>query len=869
VYNLKLLKKTLIEEPTIELLELFDKVSEEARIEKNAVPPINKIMYYWTRKPLIVGRVVTLASTLDNIEDVKSLLHLEREKRAYAYTLDVGIYKQKLGRDPSEIKVLDPFGGAGNLIYEAKNLGLDCTISDYNPVAHLIEKAVLEYPAKYSEKLAEDFEKYANEAIEMTKKEVGHFFNSNELVNLWCWCIQCPHCEQRIPLTNQMYITKTPKKKIGIRFHITKDKNFTTELVENMTAEEGKQYTQKGGKAICISCKNTVDYKRMTNDIATRKDREMIVTQIQKKNVREYRLANDGDKKLHENAVTYFNSIKTDLQKQNLIPLKNILPARRRESELWHYNIHTWDKYFDERQLLVNFTFVKNINNVLKSIEDKTYQKTLAVYFSLLLNKRVNMSAFGIVWHVSAQSPQHALTMRTPRIIYNFAESNPFESVGGSFSNNLNTIKNAIKFSTKLNYTTICRLESVTKTNDKKYDLIITDPPYGDDVQYGELSEFFYIWTHMCLKNYYPELPEKIQLDEDFCEAWGRFGDKKIAAEFFEKGLKKSFVSLNEKLKDNGLLVVFFAHSTIKAWNQLLTSVNHANFQVISSFSIHTESTGNVIARGKTSFLSSVIIVCRKLTEQKTAYFEDIIPQTEDNVKEMIDKITPEKLLTIPITDLLIMVYGKVLETCTQFTELKSYEKDFTPDFETLISGSQDFIMRELVAKLTGRNMNLIGAEMAFYLLVRIFFRGKMAADDAIKITRAITVDLNKLQKEQIITNVGGVTNLVPLQEVKLELKPEELDSANLYQQMAHLVHLCHTQGVSKVSSTLSQSGSNLKVDELKKIIPLLIKSYRLQINKNVKLDDSEQEELKILETISDIWGGTEIEGSLDKFIGK
>ena len=143
--------------------------------------------------------------------------------------------------------------------------------------------------------------------------------------------------------------------------------------------------------------------------------------------------------------------------------------------------------------------------------------------------------------------------------------------------------------------------------------------------------------------------------------------------------------------------------------------------------------------------------------------------------------------------------------------------------------------------------MNLIGSDMAFYLLVRIFYRGNMAADDAIKITRAITVDLNKLQKEQIITNVGGVTNLVPLQEVKLELKPEELDGANLYQQMAHLVHLCHTQGVSKVSAVLSQSGSNLKVDELKKIIPLLLKSYRLQINKNVKLEDSEQEELKIL----------------------
>ena len=177
--------------------------------------------------------------------------------------------------------------------------------------------------------------------------------------------------------------------------------------------------------------------------------------------------------------------------------------------------------------------------------------------------------------------------------------------------------------------------------------------------------------------------------------------------------------------------------------------------------------------------------------------------------------------------------------------------------------------MRELVSKLTGRNLNLIGPEMAFYLLVRIFYRGKMAADDVIKITRAITVDLNKLGKEEMITNVGGVTNLTPLQETNLELKPGELDNANLYQQLCYLATICQTKGASKVKAILSQSAGNIKADELKKIVPLLIKSYRLQINKNQKLDDSEQEELKILETISDTWGGTKLEGSLDGFIEK
>ena len=101
----------------------------------------------------------------------------------------------------------------------------------------------------------------------------------------------------------------------------------------------------------------------------------------------------------------------------------------------------------------------------------------------------------------------------------------------------------------------------------------------------------------------FPELPTRIPLEEDFCESWGRFGDKKTASRFFEKGLKKSFASMNGKLKDDGLLVVFFAHSSTEAWNQLLQSIREGRLRVISSYAIHTESTLNPIARGKVSFV--------------------------------------------------------------------------------------------------------------------------------------------------------------------------------------------------------------------------------------------------------------------------
>ena len=72
--------------------------------------------------------------------------------------------------------------------------------------------------------------------------------------------------------------------------------------------------------------------------------------------------------------------------------------------------------------------------------------------------------------------------------------------------------------------------------------MILTDPPYGDDVQYGEGSQFFYVWVYRALKDYFTELPSKTPLDEDFCESWGRFGDKKLAGELDKLKRKPSII---------------------------------------------------------------------------------------------------------------------------------------------------------------------------------------------------------------------------------------------------------------------------------------------------------------------------------------
>ena len=860
------MKKTLIESRSVEMLKLFDKVSEDARKEKLASPPITKLLYYWTKKPLVVGRAVALASTLDDIDVMYNLMGFSDDARAYKISPDLERYAKALGSTkPSEIKVLDPFAGSGNLMFAAKRLGLDCTCVDYNPVAHMLQRAALEFPSQHGKKLVDLFEQYTSETLNKTKKEIGKFYGDGDLAYFWVWCVQCPHCDQRIPLTNNMWIANTSKKKIGIKFHVI-NKDFKIDLVNNISLSEGKKFTQKGGSVVCISCKNTVDKKTFTADIAKRKDRELIVIQKNIKGKRTYVLASKTDKELYKNACHVFEQKIDNFKKLNLIPYEETKASFRKESIIWKFGIRNWRDYYSPRQLLVFVTLMKNILETLKDAGELA--APVSVYLAFWLCKHVDYNSLGVHWATTRETPGNTLAFRQPSFVMNHVEINPFEKVGGSLLNMRENIKKGLEFVTKdSNHVTISlgSVTNVPKNASKKYDLIITDPPYLDDVIYGEDSEFFYVWIIRIIEKYFPDMPKTVPLEQDFCQAWGRFGDKNIALEFFENGLKKSFVSMRESLKDDGLLVVFFAHSSTYGWNILLECVRNAKFQVMSSYAIHTENASNVIARGKTAFMSSIIVACRKIRQDSSAYYEDIIPEAEDSIKSMLEKIPADRLLTIPITDLLIMTYGQILEVCTKFTELKSYKAEFEPNFENLIARSGKFIMRELVSKITGSSINFIGHEMAFYILARVFFSGRIPPDDAIKITHSLNVEKSSLERDSIAKSDQGALIVSPLHESGQDIDPENTTDASLYQQACILANACHTGGVSKVSSILSKP-NRFKIEDLKKVVTLLVKNYRMQINQGKTLGKTEREEMKIMEALSDMWGGVRTGGTLEGF---
>jgi len=862
--------RMLIEEKSIEHLKLFAEVSEEARKEKQGRPPINGLVYWWTRKPLIVSRFITLLSTIPsslNLNVVRSLLRLDEEDRAFKYTPNLDLYNKFALNKIRSYTIFDPFAGSGNLLFETARLGLNCVLMDYNPVAYLIMKTTFEYPAIYGERLVEDVKKYGEEVIRRAESELNTFYkrnNSQALHYIWCWCIKCPHCGQRIPLTNQMWLDV--KRKLGFRIKPTQDQNFRVEICK-LSEKEGSEYTQKGGEAVCIRCGNAISYEDMTRDIAQRKDKEMIAIVIATKRGKGYEVPSKDDKDAFALAKEKLEKNWRQLLEQNIIPTEDIKPSHRRENLLWHYGIRYWYEFFTERQLLLASTLLRIIRETCSKITDKAYRKVIATYLGFLLCKHLNHSCIGSGWNPKRGVNFHALTFRCPRIVYNFAETNPFEGKSG-LHGALKDILNAIKFATiNIREAMKILLGSVLSIdNQTKFDLILTDPPYLDDVQYAELSEFFYVWLTRILKDYYTELPSRVPNDEDIVVSWGRFGNLKLATEFYIRGLKLAFKNIYKSLKDDGLLVVFFSHSSTKAWNLLLEVLRDSKFRVVSSYAIHTESVGNPLARGKTSFMSSIVLSCRKILENKEIYFEGLMPKIEEEISRLTAGLTEDLLLSIPITDLLIMTYGKVLEEITPYTTIKSYKADFEVKFENLISEARDFILKDVVKRLTGRSPQILGSEASFFLIAKIFYRGLMPSDEALKVVRAYGITIDALTRRGYVKKHKGGIKVKPFTEVSLDIKPEEVDRNNIYQQLIYLLKTAHEKGVTAVKPFLTYG--NFRLQELQYIVNLLIKHYRLLINKKEKLRDDEKLELQVLEALSDVMGQPlPRKGTIDSYI--
>lgn len=754
-------KRTLIETflPVAE-------ISEEAKKEKNGRPPTFEMHYWWTRKPLITARAAVLGSLLPadfDVQEFKRLLGLDymqtTGKRAFNYSIpDDRI--QSLKKEYKKVwktvpTVLDPFAGGGSIPFEAMRLGIESIASDYNPVSILLLKATLEFPQKYGDKLYKDVKKGLFWIFEETRKELGDYYpkqNEKDVVAyIWAWVVKCAECGFANPLVGQWWLCKNDKKICYLNYKIQEEEGNILKLSIETKGTPPQPNCVKG-KGKCIKCGSPIKEEIIKKEIFKNDNEYLLALVLNNKKGKSYEIPSNEQIEAFKRAKN-----EVDINWQKWVDSKNIdleeIPTDVRGSLSAKIYLKYWHRILNPRQKLLFITLISNICKYYKSLDknDEEYNKAIMHYLILLLGKQIDYNCRSANWIRSKEIISSTMGQRGVGMMWDHTEVNPFVKGSGTLLSGINSILKGIEFATqKLHDSPKCTISNYSVTaNPHKTKIIVTDPPYFDDVRYAEFSEFFYSWEKKALEC--AAITSKVPNKEEMSVGgWGR--DKNFFSKLFNLGFKHIY----EILDDDGILVMFFAHSSIDAWDFVINSLKNSKFSINATWPVHTESTNNPLARGHASIMSSIIIVARKRKEEKSGYIEEIHDELQDHLSRRLDEFWKYGLRA---ADLTVASMGATLDIITQYSEIKSYTGEMT--IKDVLELVQDSVTHYVLQRYM-KNAESLDAPTAFYLYTRFSGLEGMPFDTANLIAKSMKIDLKVLEKEHLIESVkskktGGI----------------------------------------------------------------------------------------------------------------
>lgn len=741
-------------------------------------------------------------------------------KRAFTYAPTTSEIGGLVGVNPDELVVLDPTAGGGAIPFEAVRLGLSAVSNDLNPVASLIEKATIEYPLKHGAELFEvysaisrDFKARLENALkdyipQPKKGEVATTF-------LWARTVVCPYCEGQVPLSPNWKLSPSGvgvrlKPEVGNGSGDTR-RHCNFEIVEN--ANDHSEGTVAGGDGRCPfpDCGRAIDgdeikrqakTKQMGDQIYAVVYRKQVVTKSKTgknkiKNVRGYRAPTDAD----DNRLIIADLLSEKLpawEAMNTIPTE-LVPEGSKTDEPRRFDVEGWRDMFSPRQILAHGTGVEVFRAMVD--EDRNSGKldeirqAAYVYLSLALDKLLNYNSRMSVWMSTREVVANTFNRHDFAFCWSYVEMAllvedlglqwALENTGKSMLELIETIRGS-NGRTLLDENNRAQ-GHVTVTNgsgasmphvaDKSVDAVVMDPPYGANVMYAELSDFFYVWLKRTAGLVVPELFTRRLADKD-AEAVankahfkGQKGAARLADDDYRVKMEGIFAECRRVLKDDGIMTVMFTHKDTGAWDALAMSLMDAGFVITASWPVNTEASGSLHIKDKAAANSTIFLVCRPREQAQgdAVYWEDVEPEVARAVRTRVGEYQAAGISGV---DLYLASFGPALEAFSRHWPLtrgtpapeprkkRRTQGDMFEEFDPYAVRPEDALnaaRREVKAwRLAQLASAKAQADMdgptAFYVLAWDAFKAvSFPYDEALRLARAVGVDL----EEQVVGRLG------------------------------------------------------------------------------------------------------------------
>ncbi|MFC2037217.1 DUF1156 domain-containing protein [Chloroflexota bacterium] len=603
--------------------------------------------------------------------------------------------------------VVDPFAGGGAIPLEALRMGADAFASDLNPVAVLLNKAVLEHIPKYGQRLADEVRRWGEWVKEEAEKELAEFYpkdpdGATPIAYLWARTITCegPGCGAEVPLLRSLWLSKTARPVALRMVPDVEEKRVDLEIIQNAKAKNVDAGTVRRASATCQICGHTTPVDSVRRQLRERKGGTIdarlfvVVTTRPGQTGRFYRLPTECDLEAAYKA-------EKELERRKQVHEGTLSLVPNESTEHYHsfvnrgpiYGMASWQDYFTPRQALALTTLVRLVREAGDTLAAE-YGSEFATAVQTCLALGLDRLAFYLnaiaYWVPRGEYMGNIMPRQAIAMTLDFAESVPTSESTGGFRRAIEWVMKVCEANATAKLAA-GQAQCVSATEhplpDDAAHALVTDPPYYYSVQYADLSDFFYVWLRRTLADKYPELlgaPLTPKEDEIIVQSPGhQFGAEGKNRDFYESRMQMAMAEGRRILAPSGVGVVVFAHTSTSGWEALLQAMIDAGWIVTGSWPIDTEMASRVLARGRSVLASSIHLICRprensdgSLRTDDVGDWRDVLAELPIRIHKWMPRLAQEGIVG---ADAIFACLGPALEIYSRYSRVERADGTAVP----------------------------------------------------------------------------------------------------------------------------------------------------------------------------------------------
>ena len=668
-------------------LEAINRESAREKSIRHGHP--STLHLWWARRPLAACRAVLFAQLVDdpssNPEQFPTDADQARERRRLFDLIErLVIWENSndealLAEATVEILnscggdlpvILDPFAGGGSIPLEAQRLGLRAEASDLNPVAVLINRALIEYPPKWSSMppvypeaasqvmgdwahstgLAEDVRRYGRWMRDEAERRVGHMYppvtlpdGSKAPAIAWIWArtVICPNpaCAIEMPLTRTWWLSKKKGHEAFVVPTLVGDVNHREVKFSVRQGLAGGPSRESDGTvgragAVCVACDTAVplEYVRAQGKSGHIGSRLMAI--VAGGRGRTY-VAPTAEHEAAARVPMPEGAPDTDL------------PLAALGFRVQGYGMARHADLFTARQLnalsaLCDLVlevrakiYVDSVRAGLREGDSPAdgleqggsgagaYADSVAAYLGLAFSRTADLNNSLVTWSSGRDQARNLFSMQAVSMAWDFVEVFPFGDAAGDLGVSVSSAARVLERFVSATPGVCVQADAATRSY--RGVVVSTDPPYYDNVGYADLSDFFYVWLRRALGSILPNTLTTMltpKADELVADPF-RHGGPLEAEQFFEDGFTRVFAHIRKECPPDFPTTVFYAFKQAESdddgtastgWQTLLEGMLRSGWEVTATWPVRTERVGRSRDIGSNALASSIVLACRPRT---------------------------------------------------------------------------------------------------------------------------------------------------------------------------------------------------------------------------------------------------------------